>query len=84
MFWHGLAWHQKMPRKSSFQQSQTWYECYTQVFEKAKFLGDLTIYIVEICQDNFFLHMLPNIFHNLMTALHPQPSPQFFIMLLFY
>ena len=41
--------------------------------------------VVEICQDNFFRHMLPSdIFHNLMTALHPQTSPQFFIMLLFY
>ena len=45
MFWHGLAWHQKMPKKSSFQQLQTWYERYVQVFENAKFLGDLTIYI---------------------------------------
>ena len=44
MFQHGLAWHQKMPKKSSFQQSQTWYEGYTQVFENAKFLGDLTIF----------------------------------------
>ena len=41
--------------------------------------------VVEICQDNFLLHMLPNnISQNLMTALRPQPTPQFFIMLLFY
>ena len=32
-------------KKSSFQQSQTWYEGYTQAFENAKFLGDLTIQI---------------------------------------
>ena len=32
-------------KKLSFQQSQTWYEGYTQVFENAKFLGDLTIQI---------------------------------------
>ena len=39
--------------------------------------------VVETCQDNFFLHMLPgDIFQNLMTVLHPQTSPQFFIMLL--
>ena len=43
MFGHGLDWHQKMPKKSSFQQLQTWYKCYMQVFQKAKFLGDLTI-----------------------------------------
>ena len=41
MFRHGLAWHQKMPKKSSLQQLQTWYESYMQVFEKARFLGDL-------------------------------------------
>ena len=29
--------------KSFFQQLQTWYERYTQVFENAKFFGDLTI-----------------------------------------
>ena len=41
--------------------------------------------VVEIFQDNFFLPMLPNdIFQNLLTALRPQPSPQFFMMLLFY
>ena len=41
--------------------------------------------VVEICQDSFFLDMLPSdIFQNLMTALCPQTSPQFFIMFLFY
>ena len=41
--------------------------------------------VVEIFQDNFFLPMLPNdIFQDLMKALHPQSSPQFFMMLLFY
>ena len=40
--------------------------------------------VVEICQDNFLLHMLPYVFQNLMTALCPQPTPQFSIMLLFY
>ena len=44
MFRHGLVGHQKMPKKLSFQQSQTWYKWYTQVFENAKFLGDLTIF----------------------------------------
>ena len=44
MFLHGLAWHKKMPKKSSFQKSQTWYE----VFENAKFLGDLTILVIKI------------------------------------
>ena len=40
---------------------------------------------VEMCQDNFFLHILPGvIFQNLMTALRSQPSPQFYILLLFY
>ena len=43
MFQHGLARHQKIPKKSSFQQLQTWYKGYTQVFENVKFLGDLTI-----------------------------------------
>ena len=41
--------------------------------------------VVEIFQDNFFLPKLPNdIFQDLMKALHPQSSPQFFMMLLFY
>ena len=41
--------------------------------------------VVENCQDNFILYMLPNdIIQNLMTALRPQPSAQFFIMPLFY
>ena len=31
-----------MPKKS-FQQLQTWYKHYAQVFENAKFLGDLII-----------------------------------------
>ena len=41
--------HQKMPKKSSFQQSQTWYGRFMQVFENAKFLGDLTIYNYIYC-----------------------------------
>ena len=40
--------------------------------------------VVENCQDNFILYMLANDIQNLMTALRPQPSAQFFIMLLFY
>ena len=43
MFRHGLAWHQKMPKKSAFQQSQRWYELHKQIFENSKFLGDFTI-----------------------------------------
>ena len=35
--------------------------------------------VVEIFQGNFFLSMLAkHIFQNLMTALRPQRSPQFF------
>ena len=48
MFQHGLAWRKKMSKKPSFQQSQTWYEGYTQVFENAKFLGDLAILVIKI------------------------------------
>ena len=41
--------------------------------------------VVEIFQDDFFLPMLPNdIFQNLMTVFRPQPSVQFFMMLLFH
>ena len=43
MFQHGLAWHQKMPKKSAFQQSERWYELHNQVFENSKFLGDFAI-----------------------------------------
>ena len=41
--------------------------------------------MVEICEDNFFQHMLPSdIFQNLITALRRQSAPHFFIMLSFY
>ena len=46
-----LAWASltsKDVKKKSFQQLQTWYEGYMQVFENAKFLRDLTVYCIPI------------------------------------
>ena len=54
-----------MPKKSSFQQSQTWYVGYMPVFENAKFLWDLTIHCITIA---LHIHYSSNAFYSTLLS----------------